>query len=63
MEGDEGLARGELDTLVNIFGQDQVYVELQDGGIDIQTRINPRLAGAGRATPACRWSARATSTT
>ena len=44
VEGDEGLARTELDTLVNIFGKDQVYVELQDGGIDIQTRINPRLA-------------------
>jgi DNA polymerase-3 subunit alpha len=44
VEGDERLARGELDTLVNIFGKDQVYVELQDGGIDIQTRINPRLA-------------------
>ncbi len=44
VEGDEGLARSELDTLVNIFGKDQVYVELQDGGIDIQTRINPRLA-------------------
>ncbi len=44
VDGDEGLARRELDTLVGIFGRDQVYVELQDGGIDIQTRINPRLA-------------------
>jgi DNA polymerase III subunit alpha len=44
VEGDERLARTEIDTLVGIFGRDQVYVELQDGGIDIQTRINPRLA-------------------
>jgi DNA polymerase III subunit alpha len=44
VDGDEGLARRELDMLVGIFGRDQVYVELQDGGIDIQTRINPRLA-------------------
>jgi DNA polymerase-3 subunit alpha len=44
VDGDESLARRELDTLVGIFGRDQVYVELQDGGIDIQTRINPRLA-------------------
>jgi DNA polymerase III subunit alpha len=44
VDGDEGLARRELDTLIGIFGRDQVYVELQDGGIDIQTRINPRLA-------------------
>jgi DNA polymerase-3 subunit alpha len=44
VDSDESLARRELDTLVGVFGRDQVYVELQDGGIDIQTRINPRLA-------------------
>jgi DNA polymerase III subunit alpha len=49
VDGDEGLARRELDTLVGIFGRDQVYVELQDGGIDIQTRINPRLAALAAA--------------
>jgi DNA polymerase-3 subunit alpha len=48
VDGNDGLARQELDTLVGIFGQDQVYVELQDGGIDIQTKINPRLAALAR---------------
>ncbi len=44
VEGDDGLARSELERLADIFGRDHVYVELQDGGIDIQTQINPRLA-------------------
>jgi DNA polymerase-3 subunit alpha len=44
VDGNDGLARTELDSLVGIFGRDNVYVELQDGGIDIQSRINPRLA-------------------
>jgi len=44
VDGDDTGARGELDRLVQIFGKDQVYVELQDGKIDIQTRINPVLA-------------------
>jgi DNA polymerase III subunit alpha len=48
VDGDERLARSELDSLVGIFGRDQVYVELQDGGIDIQTRINPQLAALAR---------------
>ena len=43
-DGDDTGARGELDRLVQIFGKDQVYVELQDGKIDVQTRINPVLA-------------------
>ena len=55
-DGDDTGARGELDRLVQIFGKDQVYVELQDGKIDVQTRINPgvgltgnrRRAAAGR---------------
>jgi DNA polymerase-3 subunit alpha len=41
--GDPAGARGELDSLVQIYGRDHVYVELQDGGIEIQTRINPEL--------------------
>ena len=53
----------ELDRLVQIFGRDDVYVEIQDGGIDVQTRILPDAGGAGAATPGCRWSAPATSTT
>jgi DNA polymerase-3 subunit alpha len=36
-------AREELDRLVQIFGRDDVYVEIQDGGIDVQTRILPTL--------------------
>ncbi len=28
---------------MQIFGRDDVYVEIQDGGIDIQTRIMPTL--------------------
>ena len=36
-------ARAELDRLVQIFGRDDVYVEIQDGGIDVQTRILPAL--------------------
>jgi DNA polymerase III subunit alpha len=48
VDGNDALARNELDTLAGIFGRDQVYVELQDGGIDIQTQINPRLAALAR---------------
>ena len=43
VDGDERMARQELDQLVQIFGKDDVYVELQDGGIEAQTRINPSL--------------------
>ena len=48
VDGDERGARGEVDRLVQIFGRDNVYIELQDGGIDIQTAINPVLAGLAR---------------
>ena len=48
VDGDERGARGEIDRLVQIFGGDNVYVELQDGGIDIQTAINPTLAALAR---------------
>ena len=48
VDGDERGARGEVDRLVQIFGRDNVYVELQDGGIDMQTAINPVLAGLAR---------------
>ena len=41
IDGDRRAARTELDRLVQIFGQDDVYVEVQDGGIDVQTRICP----------------------
>ena len=43
VEDDVAGARSELDRLVQIFGRDDVYVEIQDGGIDVQTRILPSL--------------------
>ncbi len=36
-------ARTELDQMVQIFGPDDVYVELQDGGLEEQRRVNPEL--------------------
>ncbi|HEX6952451.1 MAG TPA: DNA polymerase III subunit alpha, partial [Gaiellaceae bacterium] len=36
-------AEGELDRLVQIFGRDQVYVEMQNAHLDVQARINPQL--------------------
>ena len=36
-------ARAELDTLAQIFGRDDVYVEVQHAGLDVQTGINARL--------------------
>src|SRR5262249_26794903 len=43
LHGDEARARGELDRLVQIFGRDDVYVELQDNGLDEYQTINPAL--------------------
>ncbi len=37
-------AEKELDRLEQIFGRDQVYVELQNAHLDVQQRINPELA-------------------
>jgi DNA polymerase III subunit alpha len=48
VDGDDRLAREELDKLVQVFGRDDVYVEVQDGGIDIQTQINPSLVALSR---------------
>ncbi|HEY5479059.1 MAG TPA: DNA polymerase III subunit alpha [Gaiellaceae bacterium] len=36
-------AEAELDRLIQIFGRDNVYVELQNAGLDVQQRINPNL--------------------
>ncbi|HVG87714.1 MAG TPA: DNA polymerase III subunit alpha, partial [Gaiellales bacterium] len=47
-EDDPRAAREELDRLVQVFGRDDVYVEVQDGKIDVQTRINPHLAALAR---------------
>src|SRR4051812_10787125 len=37
-------AEAELDRLVQVFGGDQVYVEIQNAHLDVQARINPLLA-------------------
>ena len=54
--------RGELARLVEMFGRDSVYVELQDAGLPIQQEINPRLVALAAAR-ASRSSPPATSTT
>jgi DNA polymerase-3 subunit alpha len=38
-------AEAELDRLVQVFGRDDVYVELQNAHLDVQARILPQLAG------------------
>ena len=42
-------AEAELDRLIQIFGRDNVYVELQNAGLDVQQRINPPLIELARA--------------
>jgi DNA polymerase-3 subunit alpha len=36
-------ARSDLDRLVQVFGRDSTYVEIQNGGVEEQLRINPEL--------------------
>jgi DNA polymerase-3 subunit alpha len=36
-------AASDLDRLVQIFGRDSTYVEIQNAGLDVQSRINPQL--------------------
>jgi DNA polymerase III subunit alpha len=36
-------AAASLDRLVQVFGPDQVFVEIQDAGLEQQRRINPQL--------------------
>ncbi|MDX6628869.1 MAG: polymerase subunit alpha, partial [Gaiellales bacterium] len=43
LAGDVPRAREELDRLVQIFGREDVYVELQDAGIDEHKSVNPGL--------------------
>jgi DNA polymerase-3 subunit alpha len=42
-EGRGDGARADLDRLVQIFGRDSTYVEIQNAGLDAQQRINPEL--------------------
>ncbi len=50
MNDDLDGARRELDTLTGIFGPDNVYLELQDSGIDGQRRINQHLGTLAKET-------------
>ena len=51
LENDDlGAARQELDTLCQIFGPEDVYLELQDSGIEKQKRINAHLARMAKDT-------------
>jgi DNA polymerase-3 subunit alpha len=43
VEGRPGDARADLDRLVQIFGRDSTYVEIQNAGLEEQKRINPAL--------------------
>jgi len=43
-------AAADLDRLVQIFGRDSTYVEIQDAGLEQQARINPQLAKLAEAT-------------
>ena len=43
-------AAADLDRLVQIFGRDQTYVEIQNAGLDAQARINPQLARLSEGT-------------
>jgi DNA polymerase-3 subunit alpha len=41
-------AHAELDRLVQLFGRDNVYVEMQNAHMDVQARINPMLQQVAR---------------
>jgi DNA polymerase III subunit alpha len=43
-------AAADLDRLVQIFGRDSTYVEIQNAGLEPQQRINPQLAKLAGAT-------------
>src|SRR6476646_2336870 len=51
-ESREADAAADLDRLVQVFGRDSTYVEIQNAGLAEQARINPQLAklaeGTGR---------------
>ena len=43
-------ARSDLDRLVQIFGRDSTYVELQNAGLDEQRELNPKLVALAEET-------------
>jgi DNA polymerase-3 subunit alpha len=49
-ENREGDAAADLDRLVQVFGRDSTYVEIQNAGLEPQARINPLLARLAEGT-------------
>src|SRR6187401_2444842 len=49
-ESREGDAAADLDRLVQVFGRDSTYVEIQNAGLQEQARINPQLAKLAEGT-------------
>ena len=49
-EGRSDDAHADLDRLVQIFGRDSTYVEIQNAGLEEQAQINPGLVALAEAT-------------
>ena len=49
-ESRQGDAAADLDRLVQVFGKDSTYVEIQNAGLQEQARINPLLAKLAQGT-------------
>ena len=49
-EGRGSDARADLDRLVQIFGRDSTYVEIQNAGLEEQQRVNPGLVALAEET-------------
>ena len=62
VEGRADQARAHLDDLVNVFGPENVYLELQRNGIAEQDQVNEAMVGFAREMGA-RWSPPPTCTT
>src|SRR6266704_1403954 len=43
-------AAADLDRLVQVFGRDSIYVEIQNAHLDVQQRVNPQLANLAETT-------------
>ncbi|MFN8186950.1 MAG: DNA polymerase III subunit alpha [Gaiellales bacterium] len=48
--GQDREAEAELVRLADVFGRDNVFVELQDGGLPIQAELNPKLLALAERT-------------
>jgi DNA polymerase III subunit alpha len=49
-DGRDQDAAADLDRLVQVFGRDSVYVELQDAGLEEQKALNPKLIALAEET-------------